>query len=112
MVKAKLLESQLPVSVIAAPIDTTSDIDAIPDWSIILLFQLLPRCRQWVMNPSKAMNEIPKSCSDVQLRRNVGSPKDREIQGDGDPVVVSGWESHPQGEGGQVIKTTRTNRYA
>lgn len=43
-------------------------------------------------------------------RTNVGSPTERELYGDGGPVVVAGVttgrggrESRPQGEGGQVI---------
>jgi hypothetical protein len=37
----------------------------------------------------------------VQHQRNVGWPNGREPHGHGVPVVVSGRESRPQGEGGQ-----------
>jgi hypothetical protein len=52
-------------------------------------------------------------------RTNVGSPKGRELYGDGGPVVVVGFTTHPggregrlQGEGGQVIGHSKTGRYA
>ena len=43
----------------------------------------------------------------VQHPRNAGSPTGREPYGDGVLVVVSGGESPPHGEGGQVEGSTR-----
>ena len=52
-------------------------------------------------------------------RTNVGSPTERELYGDGGPVVVAGVtpgqggrESRPQGEGGQVTGHHQIGRYA
>ena len=52
-------------------------------------------------------------------RTNVGSPKERELNGDAGLVVVvgvtphqGGRESRPQGEGGQVTGRLTAGRYA
>ena len=59
------------------------------------------------MRGLKGMSGAPHPRSDVSRIRNSGSPKGREPQGDGAPVVVRGGESPSHGEGGQVDRSVK-----
>ena len=45
------------------------------------------------------MSDLPKATWNVHHARNTGMPTGRETYGIGVIVIVSGWESQPQGEG-------------
>jgi hypothetical protein len=60
----------------------------------------------------QGMSGMPTSRYHVLQRRTVGSPTGREPYGDRASIVVRGWESHPHGEGRQVVWTLSTERYA
>ena len=55
----------------------------------------------------KGTNRAPDPCSNVDQVENAGSPSGREPHGDRALVVVGGRESRPQGEGGQVTRSSK-----
>ena len=62
------------------------------------------------MRPIKPRKDTLSHPDNVIHDCTTGSPKGREPQGDGVPIVVGGvatthggWESQPQGEGGQEL---------
>jgi hypothetical protein len=55
------------------------------------------------MRSFKGMSGLPKWCCNVRCWRNTGSPKSREVHGDGVPIVVSDRERRSHGEGEQEL---------
>ena len=53
----------------------------------------------------QVMNDIPTSVYDVHSIRKAGWPTGGDAYGHGVLIVVRAWESHVQGEAGQVSKS-------
>ena len=71
------------------------------------------------MRPIKLRKDTLSHPDNVIHDCTAGSPKGREPYGDGAPIVVGGvtptqggWESQPQGEGGQGLSLIEDGRYA
>jgi hypothetical protein len=62
--------------------------------------------------PPKGTNRLPTSRCPCCCTESRDRPSGREPHGDGVPIVVRGRESRPHGEGGQVTRQRKTERYA